>query len=78
MKDKDTLYKRKILIVFVLLIGSIFSGIGLLTSFILAKLSLFNSFDFFISLPLIMQIPFLMLYFLLWIMLIYVVRKELS
>lgn len=78
MKDKDAIYRKRILFVFTFAIGFASSALGLLISFVLAKLSLFNAFDYFMSLPLFIQIPFLLSYSCLWLMLFYVLYKELS
>lgn len=78
MKDKDKIYKRKILFMLVFAVGFCSSALGVLISFILAKLNIFSSFEYFMSLPLFIQILFITFYFVLWLILFYVFYKEIK
>ena len=78
MQDKNQKYKIKMIVLLSFLIGGGSSALGLLISFILAKTGTFNSFDFFMSLPLVVQIVFIAFYFLLWTMLSFALYKELN
>ncbi|EMX9857240.1 hypothetical protein [Campylobacter helveticus] len=59
-------------------IGGLSSLLGLFLSFILIKLKLFNSLDFFLNLPLSIQIIACVFYVFLWVLLFFVLHKELS
>lgn len=78
MQDKNQKYKVKMIVLLSLLIGGGSSVLGILLSFIFAKLEVFNSFDFFMSLPLMVQIICVAFYFVLWTILSFALYKELS
>lgn len=66
------------IIFLVLKIGIISSSLGVLLAFILMKLNIYNSLEFFLNLPQIIQILSCVFYVVLWIVLFYVLYKELS
>lgn len=66
------------IIFLVLKIGIISSSLGVLLAFILMKLNIYNSLEFFLNLPQIIQILSYVFYVVLWIVLFYVLYKELS
>ncbi|WP_270982662.1 hypothetical protein [Campylobacter helveticus] len=68
----------KITLYLALGIGGLPSLLGLFLSFILIKLKLFNSLDFFLNLPLSIQIIACVFYVFLWVLLFFVLHKELS
>lgn len=78
MKTQKINHKIKSIIFLVLSIGIISSFLGILLSFILMKLELFNSLEFFLNLPEPIQFLSYVFYALLWLILFLVLHKELS
>lgn len=66
------------IIFLVLKIGIISSSLGVLLAFILMKLNIYNSLEFFLNQPLSIQILSYVFYTFIWIFLFYVLYKELS
>ncbi|KGI55303.1 hypothetical protein [Campylobacter sp. MIT 97-5078] len=78
MQDKNKAYKTKMTIWLSFLIGGISSCLGIFFSFILVKFELFNAFEYFMSLPLVVQIICIGFYVVLWALLSFVLYKELN
>lgn len=68
----------KTISLFVISIGALSSFFGVILSSILSYFNIFNSVNFFLNLPLYLQIIACVFYVFLWILLFFVLYKELN